>query len=102
MTKKAYFIRNSAILAFTPITFRLILKDTFIFTAHHIDHYPKLNSNLGPTTPAHNKEFNLYYGYVVRRFPKLPHASFKTITLVEQGYVDQAIVVVMQQAMFND
>jgi quercetin 2,3-dioxygenase len=81
-------MQNSAILAITPITFRLDLKDPFIFTAHHIDHYPKANSNLGPATPAQNKEFNMYYGDVVPGFPEHPHTGFETITLVEQGYVD--------------
>lgn len=72
----------------TPVTFRLDLKDPFIFTAHHIDHYPKANSELGPATPAQNKEFSMYYGDVVPGFPEHPHTGFETITLVEQGYVD--------------
>ncbi len=32
----------------TPITFRLDLKDPFLFTAHHIDHFPAGNSAMGP------------------------------------------------------
>lgn len=76
------------ILAITPIEFRLDLKDPFIFTAHHIDHYPKGNSDLGPQTPALNHEYNMYYGEVVPGFPEHPHTGFETITLVEQGYVD--------------
>ena len=79
---------NAVIYAITPITFRLDLKDPFIFTAHHIDHFPKANAELGPLTPAINKEFNMYYGDTVPGFPEHPHTGFETITLVEQGTVD--------------
>lgn len=78
----------SPIYNITPITFRLDLKDPFIFTAHHVDHYPKANEDMGPASPAFNKEFNMYYGEVVPGFPEHPHTGFETITLVEQGYVD--------------
>ena len=79
---------NPAIYALTPITFRLDLKDPFIFTAHHIDHFPEGNSQLGPNTPAEQKEFSMYYGDIVPGFPEHPHTGFETITLVEQGTVD--------------
>ncbi|ALH94630.1 pirin family protein [Acinetobacter equi] len=79
---------SKSIYNITPITFRLDLKDPFIFTAHHIDHYPQGNANLGPATPATQQEYNMYYGDVVPGFPEHPHTGFETITLVEQGYVD--------------
>lgn len=79
---------SSRILAITPITFRLDLKDPFIFTAHHVDHYPAANADMGPATPAQNNEFNMYYGDVVPGFPEHPHTGFETITLVERGFVD--------------
>ena len=79
---------TSPIYNITPITFRLDLKDPFIFTAHHIDHYPAGNADMGPVHPAINQEFNMYYGSVVPGFPEHPHTGFETITLVEQGYVD--------------
>lgn len=68
------------ILSIVPVEFRLDLKDPFIFTAHHIDHFPAANAKMGPQTAAKNKEFNMYYGDVM--------PGFETITLVEQGYVD--------------
>ena len=77
-----------SIYAITPIQFRLDLKDPFIFCAHHIDHYPKANAEMGPATPALNKEYNMYYGEVVPGFPEHPHTGFETITLVERGTVD--------------
>lgn len=79
---------DAVIYALTPITFRLDLKDPFLFTAHHIDHFPKANANLGPATPAQHQEFNMYYGETVPGFPEHPHTGFETITLVEQGIVD--------------
>lgn len=81
-------MHNTEIYSIVPVEFRLDLKDPFIFCAHHIDHYPKGNADLGPATPALNKEFNMYYGEVVPGFPEHPHTGFETITLVEQGYVD--------------
>ena len=76
------------IYAITPITFRLDLKDPFIFTAHHIDHYPAGDENLAPITPASQQEYRMYYGDVVPGFPEHPHTGFETITLVESGTVD--------------
>ena len=79
---------DAVIYALSPITFRLDLKDPFLFTAHHIDHFPKANANLGPATAAQHQEFNMYYGDTVPGFPEHPHTGFETITLVEQGFVD--------------
>ena len=79
---------DNGIYSITPISFRLDLKDPFIFTAHHVDHYPAANAEMGPKTPALNKEYNMYYGDVVPGFPEHPHTGFETITIVEQGYVD--------------
>ena len=77
-----------SIYAITPVQFRLDLKDPFIFCAHHLDQYPKANADMGPATPAINKEYNMYYGDVVPGFPEHPHTGFETITLVERGTVD--------------
>ena len=79
---------NPFIYSIVPIEFRLDLKDPFIFCAHHIDHFPKGNTDLGPQTPALNHEYNMYYGDTVPGFPEHPHTGFETITLVEQGTVD--------------
>ncbi|ANF82814.1 hypothetical protein A3K93_11880 [Acinetobacter sp. NCu2D-2] len=79
---------NPVIYSVTPVGFRLDFKDPFIFCAHHIDHFPKGNADLGPATPALNDEYNMYYGEVVPGFPEHPHTGFETITLVESGTVD--------------
>lgn len=80
---------DSNIYSIQPIEFRLDLKDPFLFTAHHIDHFPKGNDQLGPTIPSTpEKPYQMYYGDVVPGFPEHPHTGFETITLVESGYVD--------------
>lgn len=79
---------NQIIYSITPIKQHLALKDPFISTMHHLDHYPAGNENLGPTRPANQHEYNMYHGEVVPGFPAHPHTGFETITLVEQGYID--------------
>lgn len=80
---------NPAIYNIQPIEFRLDLKDPFLFTAHHIDHFPEGNDQLGPSRPSTpEKPYQMYYGDVVPGFPEHPHTGFETITLVESGYVD--------------
>lgn len=79
---------HQAIYSIVPIKFRLDLKDPFIFAAHHLDHFPKGNAELGPQHPAVNQEYSMYYGDTVPGFPRHPHTGFETITLVEQGVVD--------------
>lgn len=81
-------MQHPLIYSVVPVTFRLDLKDPFIFCAHHLDHFPAGNTQLGPQTPPQNKEYNMYYGDVVPGFPEHPHTGFETITLVEQGVVD--------------
>lgn len=79
---------SSSIYNISPITFRLDLKDPFIFTAHHIDHFPVGKADMSPSMPPKDKEYSMYYGDVIPGFPEHPHTGFETITLVEQGYVD--------------
>lgn len=76
------------ILSIVPVEFRLDLKDPFLFTAHHIDHFPAANADMGPQTAAKENEYKMYYGETVPGFPEHPHTGFETITLVEQGVVD--------------
>ena len=79
---------HQSIYSIVPVTFRLDLKDPFIFTAHHIDHFPEGHAELGPQYPAVNQEYRMYYGETVPGFPQHPHTGFETITLVEQGVID--------------
>ncbi|PJI31658.1 pirin family protein [Acinetobacter pseudolwoffii] len=79
---------NSVLYSVVPVESRLDLKDPFIFTVHHQDHYPQGNTDLGPVTPPYQHEYDMYYGEQIPGFPEHPHTGFETITIVERGYVD--------------
>jgi redox-sensitive bicupin YhaK (pirin superfamily) len=74
--------------------------DPFIFTVHHIDHYPAGNDALGPVEPLHGRRigadfsyldgWSMYHGDVVPGFPQHPHRGFETVTVVRRGYVDHS------------
>lgn len=73
--------------------------DPFLFTAHHLDHYPAGTEKLGPD-PAllrgrqigsdfdGRDGWNMYHGSVVPGFPQHPHRGFETITFVRTGLCD--------------
>lgn len=73
--------------------------DPFLFTAHHVDHYPKGTADLGPDTAllsgrqlgsdfAGKDGWNMYHGRSVPGFPQHPHRGFETITYVRTGLCD--------------
>ncbi len=74
--------------------------DPFIFTVHHVDHYPAGNDLLGPVAPLHGRRigsdfsyldgWSMYHGDVVPGFPQHPHRGFETVTVVRRGYVDHS------------
>ena len=74
--------------------------DPFIFTVHHVDHYPTGNEALGPTTPligrnlgsdfSYRDGWSMYHGVAVPGFPQHPHRGFETVTVVRRGYVDHS------------
>ncbi len=74
--------------------------DPFIFTVHHVDHYPPGNDVLGPAVPltgrslgmdfSYRDGWSMYHGDVVPGFPQHPHRGFETVTVVRRGYVDHS------------
>ncbi|MBL7665191.1 MAG: pirin family protein [Bacteriovoracaceae bacterium] len=84
-----------------PIDFHWPTQEPFLFCAHHYDHYPAGNQNLG-LDPVHfagrqmgadfqvKDGFRLYHGAEVPGFPVHPHRGFETITIVRKGYADHA------------
>ena len=74
--------------------------DPFIFTVHHVDHYPEGNEALGPVTPLDGRQigsdfsykdgWSMYHGGIVPGFPQHPHRGFETVTVVRRGYVDHS------------
>ena len=74
--------------------------DPFIFTVHHVDHYPQGNDVLGPAVPllgrnlgsdfSYQDGWSMYHGVAVPGFPQHPHRGFETVTVVRRGYVDHS------------
>ncbi len=75
--------------------------DPFLFTVHHVDHYPAGNDLLGPETPllrgrnlgsdfSYRDGWSMYHGGTVPGFPQHPHRGFETVTVVRRGYVDHS------------
>ncbi|MEO8259472.1 MAG: pirin family protein [Acidobacteriota bacterium] len=75
-------------------------QDPFLFTVHHIDHFPKGNEHLGPAASLAGREigrdfsgldgWRMYHGDVVPGFPQHPHRGFETVTIVRSGYIDHS------------
>ena len=74
--------------------------DPFIFTVHHVDHYPEGNDVLGPVASLAGRQigadfsyldgWSMYHGTEVPGFPQHPHRGFETVTVVRRGYVDHS------------
>lgn len=74
--------------------------DPFIFTIHHLDHYPPGNVALGPDGRLDGRQlgmdfsyrdgWSMYHGIQVPGFPQHPHRGFETVTVVRRGYVDHS------------
>lgn len=74
--------------------------DPFLFVAHHLDHYPAANAQLGPDAELDGRDlgqdfggkdgWNMYHGRVVPGFPQHPHRGFETVTYVRTGRIDHA------------
>ncbi|MFO7699650.1 MAG: pirin family protein [Acidimicrobiia bacterium] len=74
--------------------------DPFIFTMHHLDHYPEGNEAQGPLRDLSGRRigsdfsgidgWSMYHGAVVPGFPQHPHRGFETVTVVRTGYVDHS------------
>lgn len=74
--------------------------DPFLFTVHHVDHYPAGNDVLGPAVSLQGRNigsdfsyrdgWSMYHGARVPGFPQHPHRGFETVTVVRRGYVDHS------------
>ncbi|MFV0453085.1 MAG: pirin family protein [Propioniciclava sp.] len=72
--------------------------DPFLFTAHHVDRYPRGNEQMAPEADLAGRTlgqdfsgtdgWSMYHGQTVPGFPAHPHRGFETVTLVEEGLVD--------------
>lgn len=72
--------------------------DPFLFTAHHLDHYPAGRDDMSPRASLEGRDigqdfagkdgWRMYHGSTVPGFPAHPHRGFETVTVVEEGFVD--------------
>ncbi|MHC1775387.1 MAG: pirin family protein [Lentimicrobium sp.] len=91
---------NETILSMTPMGFMLPVSDPFLFCAHHLDHYPAGNDQMGPAASLKGRNlgqdftlkdgWRMYHGETVPGFPGHPHRGFETVTIVLKGLVDHA------------
>lgn len=89
---------SNPILAVAPLERPWQTLDPFLFSVHHLDHYPAGNDRLGPKPGTEGRPigqdfggkdgWNMYHGQTVPGFPHHPHRGFETITVVEQGFAD--------------
>lgn len=73
-------------------------QDPFLFSVHHLDHYPAGSAELGPEDDLAGRRigndfggkdgWSMYHGQQVPGFPHHPHRGFETITVVERGFAD--------------
>jgi redox-sensitive bicupin YhaK (pirin superfamily) len=74
--------------------------DPFIFTVHHVDHYPAGNDLQGPQPGTAGRHigadfsyrdgWSMYHARNVPGFPQHPHRGFETVTVVRRGFVDHS------------
>ncbi len=74
--------------------------DPFLFTVHHVDHFPAGNDRLGPDATLQGRNigsdfsyidgWSMYHGSTVPGFPRHPHRGFETVTVVRRGFVDHS------------
>lgn len=84
-----------------PIQLHWPTQGPFLFCAHHLDHYPAGNPELGLEAKhfagrnmgsdfEEKDGFRIYHGEEIPGFPVHPHRGFETITIVRRGYADHA------------
>lgn len=91
---------SSPIKAIKALGFPWETQDPFLFCVHHLDHYPKGNSVLGPDASLAGRNigqdftikdgWRMYHGSQVPGFPAHPHRGFETITIVQKGLIDHS------------
>ena len=93
-------MKNNPILRIQPLDFMWPVSDPFLFCAHHLDHYPAGNEEMGPAASLAGRNigqdftvkdgWRMYHGETVPGFPAHPHRGFETVTIVRQGFVDHS------------
>jgi len=94
-------MNNDIISNLKPLGFMWEVSNPFLFCAHHDDHYPAGNDEMGP--PAESLKgrdigqdftikdgWRMYHGETIPGFPVHPHRGFETVTIVLKGIVDHS------------
>jgi len=93
-------MKNSSIISIKPLGFMWPVSDPFLFCAHHLDHYPAGNEEMGPAASLAGRNigqdftikdgWRMYHGETIPGFPVHPHRGFETVTIVMSGFVDHS------------
>ncbi len=93
-------MKNNTIINIAPLGFMWPVSDPFLFCAHHRDHYPAGNEEMGPADSLSGRTigqdftlkngWRMYHGETVPGFPVHPHRGFETVTIVMSGIVDHS------------
>jgi len=93
-------MQSTTIISIKPLGFMWPVKDPFLFCAHHLDHFPAGNEEMGPAASLKGRNigqdftikdgWRMYHGETVPGFPAHPHRGFETVTIVMKGFVDHS------------
>jgi redox-sensitive bicupin YhaK (pirin superfamily) len=93
-------MKSDAIIGLKPLGFLWEVNNPFLFCAHHLDHYPPGNEEMGPAASLRGRNigqdftirdgWRMYHGSTVPGFPAHPHRGFETVTIVLTGLVDHS------------
>jgi hypothetical protein len=93
-------MHDDTVLEIVELGFQWQGLDPFIFTMHHLDHYPQGNEVQGPVGSLAGRRigsdfsgidgWSMYHGSLIPGFPQHPHRGFETVTVVRRGYVDHS------------
>ncbi|MCO4761729.1 MAG: pirin family protein [Myxococcales bacterium] len=100
MTKDGTPNSQDPVIAINPLGFPWRTEDPFLFSVHHLDHYPAGNEVMGPQPALTGRRlgmdfaglngWSMYHGRVVPGFPQHPHRGFETISIMRRGYIDHS------------
>ena len=94
-------MKNDIISNVKPLGFMWEVTNPFLFCAHHNDHYPAGNDEMGPPAASLKGRdigqdftikdgWRMYHGETIPGFPEHPHRGFETVTIVLTGMVDHS------------
>ena len=94
-------MKNDIISNVKPLGFMWEVTNPFLFCAHHDDHYPAGNDEMGPPAASLKGRdigqdftikdgWRMYHGETIPGFPEHPHRGFETVTIVLTGMVDHS------------